>query len=189
MPWRWSPRLRALDRDVRVLSGGYADAMGPLAAALDLPAENIHAVALHFDEDGRYTGFDPTQPLCRTGGKGTAVTALGTDPATTLLAGDGASDLEARDAVGLFVGHGGVVQRERVRHAAGIYLALRQPGPAAGAGRRAGRVLRLLHTREHREVAIKGLGLLLQADAVQYAEEYAPLVRKLRRFCLEGICN
>jgi phosphoserine phosphatase len=181
--------LRALDRDVRVLSGGFADAMGPLAAALDLPVENVHAVALTFDADGRYQGFDSAQPLCRAGGKGTTATALGTDPATTLLAGDGASDLEAREAVGLFVGHGGVVQRERVRHAAGIYLHCASLAPLLVLAAGQAGVLRLLQQREHREVTIKGLGLLLQADAVQFAEEYAPLVRKLRRFCLEGICN
>jgi D-3-phosphoglycerate dehydrogenase len=181
--------LRALDREVRVLSGGFADAMGPLAAALALPGENIHAVALRFDADGRYEGFDPAQPLCRAGGKGTTATALGADPATTLLAGDGASDLEARDAVGLFVGHGGVVQRERVRHAAGIYLHCASLAPLLVLAAGQAGVLRLLAMREHREVTIKGLGLLLQADAVQYAEEYAPLVRKLHRFCLEGICN
>ena len=181
--------LRALDRDVRVLSGGFADAMGPLAAALDLPVENVHAVALTFDADGRYQGFDSAQPLCRAGGKGTTATALGTDPATTLLAGDGASDLEAREAVGLFVGHGGVVQRERVRHAAGIYLHCASLAPLLVLAAGQAGVLRLLQQREHREVTIKGLGLLLQADAVQFAEEYAPLVRKLRRFSLEGICN
>ncbi len=181
--------LGALDRDVRVLSGGYADAMGPLADALDLPLEKIHAVALTFDADGRYTGFDATQPLCQAGGKGHTATALVTDPATTLLAGDGASDLEARDAVGLFVGHGGVVQRERVRHAAGIYLHCASLAPLLVLAAGQAGVLRLLHMREYRDVTIKGLGLLLQADAVQYAEEYAPLVRKLRRFCLEGICN
>jgi phosphoserine phosphatase len=181
--------LRALGRDVRVLSGGFAGAMGPLAAALDLPVENVHAVDLHFDAEGRYAGFDATQPLCRAGGKGTAATALGTNPATTLLAGDGASDLEARDAVGLFVGHGGVVQRERVRHAAGIYLHCASLAPLLVLAAGQAGVLRLLQLREHREVTIKGLGLLLQADAVQYAEEYAPLVRKLHRFSLEGICN
>jgi HAD superfamily phosphoserine phosphatase-like hydrolase len=181
--------LRALGRDVRVLSGGYADAMAPLAAALDLPRENFHAVELAFDAQGQYLGYDATQPLCRTGGKGEAVTALECEAPTTMLVGDGASDLEARDTVGLFVGHGGVVQREHVRRAAGIYLHCASLAPLLVLAAGQDGCLQLLQTRAHRDLVIKGLGLLLQPAAVQFAEEYAPLVRKLRRFCLEGICN
>jgi phosphoserine phosphatase len=181
--------LRALDRNVRVLSGGYAEAMGPLAETLDLPRDHFHAVELAFDGEGRYLGYDPAQPLCRTGGKGATVTTLDCESETTLLVGDGASDLEARDQVGLFIGHGGVVQRERVRHAAGIYLHCASLAPLLVLAAGQAGCMHLLQDRAHRDTVIKGLGLLLQPAAVQFAEEYAPLVRKLRRFALEGICN
>ena len=84
---------------------------------------------------------------------------------------------------------GGIVQRERVRHAAGIYLHCASLAPLLVLAAGQAGCLQLLQDRAHRDVVIKGLGLLLQPAAVQFAEEYAPLVRKLRRFALEGICN
>ena len=181
--------LQALGRDVRVVSGGCKAAMGPLAEALDLPMANVHAVELAFHSDGRYAGYDAGQLLTHDGGKGRLVADLPGDPHRTLLMGDGASDLQARDAVGLFVGHGGVVLHERVRRAAGIYAHCASLAPLLVLAAGQAGCLDLLATRDHRTVVIKGLRLLLESDSVQYAEEYGPLVRKLRRFCLEGVCN
>ena len=47
---------------------------------------------------------------------------LGVDPERTLLVGDGASDLEAAEIVGLFAGFGGVVERPGIREASGVFL-------------------------------------------------------------------
>ena len=86
------------DAGVRVIivSGGIWQALLPLADLLGISHGDVHAVHLRFDENGGYAGFADTW-LCSAGGKCHAVRfALLTGP--TLAVGDGATDLEMRDA-------------------------------------------------------------------------------------------
>jgi phosphoserine phosphatase len=100
---------------VRILSGGLMPAVVALAAALGLPASAVGAVEIHFDQQDRYAGFDRTSPLARSGGKRDVLLEWRRQlPAPIMLVGDGATDLEARDAVDLFVAYAGVVERQRV---------------------------------------------------------------------------
>jgi phosphoserine phosphatase len=46
-----------------------------------------------------------------------------------MLIGDGTSDLEAGEAVDLFVGYGGVIARERVRAGADVFIACQSLAP------------------------------------------------------------
>jgi hypothetical protein len=61
--------------------------------------------------------------LAESDGKSTIISTLlrGKD-GLSLLVGDGVSDLLARDVVNLFVGYGGVSERERVRNEAPLYF-------------------------------------------------------------------
>jgi hypothetical protein len=102
-----------------------------------------------------------------------------------LLAGDGATDAEARAAAELFVGLGGVRGHETVRRTADVYLKCESLAPllvlAAG---RAG-CERLLDS-PYRNLVIKGLGLLVRGGCVEWKDDYAAFGLKVRRFCLEG---
>lgn len=114
---------RLLDAGVRgvIVSGGLREAILPLAGALGIPLEDVHAVGICFDDDGRYNSFDTGSPLARNGGKPDVVRGL--DLSGPLLAiGDGATDLELRTAsppvVDTFVAFTGVATRRPVVAAA-----------------------------------------------------------------------
>jgi phosphoserine phosphatase len=130
---------------VHIVSGGLRPAVQEFARALGLPGRRVHAVPIEFDQlagrwwrydldryggnpDERYRGLPPT-PLIETQGKRTIIHGISGTEKRTMLVGDGITDLEARDAVKLFVGFGGVVQRERVITEADIFIAA--PGLAA----------------------------------------------------------
>lgn len=104
---------------VRVLSGGLLPAVRMLATALGIAAEDVAAVDVHFDGDGGYAGFDTTSPLARAGGKMVILARWRAHAALPiLLVGDGATDLEARDAADAFVAFAGIVERPAVTAAA-----------------------------------------------------------------------
>lgn len=130
--------LRAAGCDVHIVSGGLLLAVQRLARAIGLPSKNVHAVPIEFDQlagkwwqyhhhqyggnpDERYLAYAPT-PLAETDGKRQVIGQLKGKSINTMLVGDGITDLEARDAVKLFVGFGGVVRRDQVANQADIYI-------------------------------------------------------------------
>ncbi|HVT04872.1 MAG TPA: HAD-IB family phosphatase [Thermoanaerobaculia bacterium] len=115
--------LRANGVEIHLLSAGIAQAILPLADYLGLPERAVHAVKLLFDEDGRYRDFDRRSPLARSGGKELEIMNIrARTHGKAVMVGDGVSDLEAKGAVDLFIGFGGVRIREAVRAASPIYL-------------------------------------------------------------------
>jgi phosphoserine phosphatase len=105
-----------------IVSGGFAEAIRPLADVLGI--ERVEAVRLFFDENGAYRGFDQDFPTTRSGGKPEVVRRLRSEcgPETVVMVGDGASDLESRPAVDLFVGFGRYTVRPKVRAEAGAFI-------------------------------------------------------------------
>jgi len=111
--------LRALDKRVLIVSGGVLPAVAILGEHLGVPAIDTHAVDLHFDADGHYSGFESTSPLARAGGKLELLESLDRAGGLVLI-GDGATDLEAAGACARFIAFGGVVRRESVFQAATV---------------------------------------------------------------------
>lgn len=121
--------LRGDGVDVRVLSGGLRPAVLILARTLGLPDEAVAAVDVYFDAGGAYAGFDAASPLARAGGKAEMIAAWRPPPGRpSMLVGDGATDLEARDAVDCFVAFAGVAERAAV--VAGADAVIRVPSLA-----------------------------------------------------------
>ena len=110
--------LRAGGVQVRVISGGLRPAVLALTRHLGLSDEAVAAVDISFDDDGDYAGFDERAPSARAGGKAELIRewrrADPPLPGPIMLVGDGATDLEARDDVDLFVGYAGVIARPEV---------------------------------------------------------------------------
>lgn len=98
-----------------IVSGGYTQAIAPLAAFLGIG--RVEAVALRFDAAGNYSGYDTAHPAARRGGKPEIVRALRRElaPTRVVAVGDGVSDLEVRDEVDLFVGFGRYAERAAVK--------------------------------------------------------------------------
>ena len=104
--------LHALDKEVRIISGGLRLPVVAFAVWLGLRDELVDAVPVFFDHRGHYRDYDHESPLARNGGKREVLERL---PARrTVFIGDGITDAEARDVVDGFVCFGGVAYRPEV---------------------------------------------------------------------------
>lgn len=115
-------RLRAAGWTPIILSGGFRDAIRPLADFLGI--ERVEAVDLRFDAAGDYAGYDADYPTTRSGGKPEVVRALKRElaPARVVMVGDGVSDLETKTEVDLFIGFGRYAARDKVRAGAAHFV-------------------------------------------------------------------
>jgi phosphoserine phosphatase len=113
--------LRGSGVNVQILSAGIAQAIAPLAAHLGV--RNVHAVPLRFDASGNFEDFDRRSFLTKAGGKETVVRDVrARSHGRAALVGDGVADLEAKPAVDLFIGFGGVQSRPRVKENAAVFI-------------------------------------------------------------------
>ena len=114
--------LMARGWTVVIVSGGFTQAIQPLADYLGVT--RIEAVELKFTAEGEYDGFDETAPTARSGGKPEIVARLKAElkPETTVMVGDGVSDLEAKPQVDRFVGFGGYIVRAKVKAGADVFI-------------------------------------------------------------------
>lgn len=109
--------------NVYLITAGIEQAVLPLAAALRIPTRRVRAVRLEFSPEGHYVDFDRRSPLARTGGKELAVRDIRAQAqGRAVLIGDGITDAEARGAVDLFIGFGGVRHRDAVRAVSDVYI-------------------------------------------------------------------
>ena len=114
-------RLQEKGVIVHLVTAGVEQAILPLANALNV--RKVHAVALKFDANGNYEDFDRRSFLTRPGGKELVVRNIrARSHGRAAFIGDGVSDLEAKPAVDLFIGFGGVVVRPRVKENADVYI-------------------------------------------------------------------
>jgi phosphoserine phosphatase len=179
--------LNHLGIEVRLVSGGYRQALEPMADALGVPHDKVHANDLHFGPKGEYTGFDESNPLCKSHGKAEVVKQM--SPVPALFIGDGASDVEVAQYVELFVGYGGIEKRGPVQGAAPIYLHEESLAPALVMAAGLQGCIKLLEEPRYRPLVIKGLAMLISEGAADYRPECKPFFTRLQKFCLEGICN
>ena len=126
--------LQSLGKQIGVISGGFEIPVRILAAHLQIPAANVHAVPLLFDAEGNYRDFDRQCPLWRNGGKIDVFTELPASQRPVLYVGDGITDLETQGNVDLFVGFGGVATRERVKRDAEAWIDGPGLAPVLGIG-------------------------------------------------------
>lgn len=105
--------------DVHLVTAGIAQAVMPLANELGIPERNVHAVRLHFGEDGSYLDFDRHSKLAKTRGKEVTILNIrARRHGKAVMIGDGMSDLEAKPAVDLFIAFTQVARRKAVVEAA-----------------------------------------------------------------------
>jgi phosphoserine phosphatase len=107
-------KLRAAGWKIAIVSGGFTQAIRPLADFLGI--DRVEAVTLKFNADGSYAGFDDSCPTCKTKGKNVVARRLRAEHQAThvVMVGDGASDLEVKGDADLVIGFGRYVQRPKV---------------------------------------------------------------------------
>jgi phosphoserine phosphatase len=105
-----------------IISAGFSQAIAPLAGFLGVA--RVEAVELFFAADGSYRDYDRAFPSTRSGGKREIIDRLRAElrPEKVVMVGDGASDLETRPSVDLFVGFGGFVAREKLKREAAAFV-------------------------------------------------------------------
>lgn len=107
-------RLQAAGRSVSIVSGGLRGPVLALAEHLNVAAENVHAVDVYFDAEGRYAGFEQDSPLTRSNGKATLAASIKAASKSLVLVGDGVTDVAARAGGAFVIGFGGVARRPAV---------------------------------------------------------------------------
>ena len=138
--------LQQAGKELFIVSGGLLTAVRPFGEWLGIPAQNIRAVAVRYDElSGQWWDYqqdrwgqrpdvkylDPEQtPLIESHGKADVIQELlAGRSGRAMLIGDGVSDLAARPAVTWVVGFGGVVTRRRVKKEAEVFIAANSLAP------------------------------------------------------------
>jgi phosphoserine phosphatase len=119
-------KLKKGGAKVWLLSGGYDEAIIPLADYLGIGRDHVLANHLEFDAQGVYRDFDRTNPLCKKFGKRQIVEMLkgdGTIQGKVAIVGDGMSEMETKGIVDVCIGFGGHIIRENVKNMADIFVA------------------------------------------------------------------
>lgn len=115
-------RLRHEGVRVVLVSSGLRHALIRLALHLGVELSDLHAVDIRFDAGGAYAGFDTTSLLTTAAGKRKLIARLPLER-PILMAGDGATDVAARDVVDCFAAFTGFVERDAVVKQAAVRVA------------------------------------------------------------------
>lgn len=103
----------------------YSQMIEPVADQLRIPYHRIYANTLLFNEsDGSFAGFDEKEPTSRDGGKPAVIQSLidAHGYSSVVMIGDGATDMQAKPPAKVFIGYGGVIEREKVKEGADWYI-------------------------------------------------------------------
>ena len=115
-------KLKAAGWTVMIVSGGFTQAIRPLAQYLGI--ERVEAVELRFNTDGSYAGYVESCPTAKSKGKNVVALKLRDEfkAYQTVLVGDGASDLEVKGDVDKMIGFGRYTARPKVKAGADAFI-------------------------------------------------------------------
>jgi phosphoserine phosphatase len=115
-------KLKAAGWTVMIVSGGFTQAIRPLAQYLGI--ERVEAVELRFNADGSYAGYVESCPTTKSKGKNVVVLKLRDEfkAYQMILVGDGASDLEVKGDVDKMIGFGRYTARPKVKAGADAFI-------------------------------------------------------------------
>lgn len=114
-------RLIELNKNTFLVTGNFKPAVLTLARYLRISERNVYCNDIFFDTMGKYKAFTWRNYLSRNCGKSKLIKSLDLKGRSVLI-GDGYTDIEARNAVDMFVGFGGVAERTYVKENADQYV-------------------------------------------------------------------
>ncbi len=110
-------------KEVWILTGNFQPAVGMVAEHLGIHPARVIANRVFFDREGQYAGFDSNSPLARNGGKAIEIRKIASHEGKRVaFVGDGKTDLEVKPFVSLFIGFGGVAERQIVKEQSDVYI-------------------------------------------------------------------
>ncbi|MEL6524823.1 MAG: HAD-IB family phosphatase [Chloroflexota bacterium] len=172
--------LHYIGKKVYIISGGLVDAVRGFGRRLGVAPENIRAVELEYNElSGEWWRYNEPQaqheqtyleyvegPLTISSGKPDIINDLtGEQIGRRFMIGDGSSDLATRDTVDLFVGYGGVVDRDKVRNESDVFIKSLSLAPVLPLATGASGYQKVCDT-EHEALFRKGIDLALKNDVL-----------------------
>lgn len=114
--------LQRLKKSVYILSAGLTPAVRIFGKLLQIASENISAVDISFDANGRYLDFDRHSPLVKNNGKRSFILQLLKKYNSIIYVGDGLNDLIVTDLVTRFIGFGGAFYRHNIAAQCQFYI-------------------------------------------------------------------
>lgn len=114
--------LKRLDKKIYIASAGINPSVKMFGEKIGIPVENIFAVDIQYDAQGKYVDFDRSSPFTRSSGKRDVVTQIKTLHPRVALIGDGLNDYAAHDIVTRFIGYGGAYYRQNIADLCEFYI-------------------------------------------------------------------
>lgn len=113
---------KKLGKSIYIVSAGLAPSIILFAAHLGIPAENVFAVDIKFNEGLQYVDFDHASPLIHHSGKRIIITEILAKHSQIAFIGDGVNDLIAADIPTRFIGYGGIYFRQNIMDECRYYV-------------------------------------------------------------------
>lgn len=114
--------FKRLNKSIYLVSAGMNPAVKMFGEMLQIPAENIYAVDLRFDQQGNFLDFERTSPLVNHDGKRAIIQELKNRHQHIIHIGDGFNDIVTLDLVTRFIGYGGVAYRKNIAELCQYYV-------------------------------------------------------------------
>lgn len=114
--------LKRLNKSIYIISAGLTPSVAIFGQLLQIPASNIFAVDIQFDDQGHFLDFNHKSPLVIREGKRLIIAQIKTQHERLAFVGDGLNDCVAADLVTRFVGYGGTFYRENIAALCNYYI-------------------------------------------------------------------
>lgn len=114
--------LLRLNKTLYLVSSGVNPAVRIFGEMLQIPAKNVYAVDLRFDQQGNFLHCENDSPLIHHDGKKKIVQELKNKHGQIVHIGDGLNDIMTRDLVTRFIGYGGVTYRKKIADLCQFYI-------------------------------------------------------------------
>ncbi len=114
--------FKRLKKEVYLVSSGVNPAVRMFGEMLQIPAENVFAVDLRFDQQGNFLDFERSSPLINNDGKRTILQQLKNHHQDIIHIGDGLNDVVTLDMVTRFIGYGGIAYRKNIADLCKFYI-------------------------------------------------------------------